>query len=100
MEPGAFGTESTSPRPLKLEEPLCAVLVHASLFGPATGGSREHMHQASLLSRPQRPAQRPLTWWIQGPRLGEHSYRHVSWMKCCLHLSGITPQWAQLKLYR
>lgn len=32
--------------------------------------------------------------------MGEHSYKHVSWMKWRLHLGGITPQWFQLKLYR
>ena len=40
------------------------------------------------------------TWSIQGPKLGEHSYKQVSWMKWRLHLGGISPQWFQLKLYR
>lgn len=32
--------------------------------------------------------------------MGEHSYKHVSWMKWCLQAGCIWPQWSQLKLYR
>lgn len=44
--------------------------------GPACTISRGQRKPSCLGHSRSEP-----TWSIQGPRLGEHSYKHVSWMK-------------------
>lgn len=44
------------------------------------------------------PVSYVLTGWIQGPRLGEHSWKQMAWMKCLRQAGVSSPQCIMLKL--